>query len=430
MSRARVSSLSALTLLLVVVLAACSSAAPKGSLKVTVNGLPSGVAGEVMVTGPGGYSQTVTSTTTLSVPAGSYSVTAGAASNGNTIVPTLYDGSVSTSSVAVTANATSSTTATYAVRPGTGHVWVPMNGGSLEAESYPASALKASGSPAPDVTLAGTNNQAESVAFDGSGNLWVGDGAGYVYRYDASDLASSGTPAPAVTIDATAYGFVNGVAFDASGNLWAADGSSSQLLMYTPAQQSTGGALTPQVVLSATGSPASIAHPVGIAFDAAGDLWVANLNNNTIVEFAPAQLTATASPAPTVTLSSTSISSPFGIAFDASGNLWVGNDVGTVLRFDAGQLTTTGGPTPAASLASSAVGSNPDGVTFDASGALWVGDYNGGGSAILRRFTNPDALTGSGLTPAPDVTLSSVGATDVPEVAFDPPPANLPIQTP
>lgn len=424
MRRARVLLLS-LLVVLAVVLAACSPGPNSGSLKVTVGGLPGGVLGSVLVTGPGGFSLPVHTTTTLTLSPGTYSVTAGAVSSANAVVATVYDGSVSASSVAVTTHNTSSATVAYAVRPGSGHLWLGLYGGTLETEAYPASALTASGSPSPDATVAGGNDQGETVAFDGSGNMWVGDAAGYLYRYNTADLTGSATATPAVTIDATAYSGIGGIAFDASGNLWAAT-SYSKVVMYSPAQLSAGGTVTPQVVLSATSAtPASLQHPLGIAFDAQGDLWVANTGSNTVVEFTPTQLSATGSPAPAVTLSSAAISTPFGVAFDASGNLWVGNDSGTVLRFDASQLAT-GSPTPAATLA---VGSNPDGVTFDASGALWVGDYNGGSGATLLRFTNPGALTGT-VAPTPDATLSSVGATDFPEVAFDPPPANSPIQTP
>lgn len=412
-------------------LAACSTSTPTGSLQITVSGLPSGLTGAVSVTGPGGYSKTVTATTTLSnLALGTYAVSAAAATSSNPIVGNAYDGSVSSSSVDVQQNTTASATVTYAARTGSGQLWVPQSNGSVIAASYSAANLAATGSPAATTIISvSSGGTAEGMAFDGTGNLWISFGSGSINRYAAASLGSTSTPTPSQSIDATAYGFVNGLAFDASGNLWAADGNSSQLLMYTPAQQNTGGALTPSVVLSATGS--SIAHPIGIAFDSSGDLWVANDNSSTVVEFTPTQLAATGSPTPAVTISANStpsLSSPFDIAFDAAGNLWVANayNAPSVVRFSPSQLTTSGSPTPMATITSASAGTNPEGLALDASGALWVADY---GAKQLLRFTNPATLSGT-VSPSAAVNITGLGAFDAPLIAFSPPAANLPIQTP
>lgn len=97
-----------------------------GSLRVTVNGLPSGGAGTITVTGPGGYAQTVSATTTLSgLTVGSYTVTAqSVTSGGNTWdpTPTSQNGWVS-------AGSTTGRTVTYAVAaPTTGSLTVTVTG--------------------------------------------------------------------------------------------------------------------------------------------------------------------------------------------------------------------------------------------------------------------------------------------------------------
>ncbi len=81
-----------------------------GSLTVTVNGLPGGTNGSVTVTGPGGFSQLLTATNTLSalVP-GAYIVTAASVSSGGT----TYNASVPVQNATVTAGATASVTVTY-----------------------------------------------------------------------------------------------------------------------------------------------------------------------------------------------------------------------------------------------------------------------------------------------------------------------------
>lgn len=423
--------ISVLALALAATLAGCTTASPTGSLKIKVTGLPTGVDAQVKVTGPGGYAKTVTSATTLSLAPGTYAVAGEPARNGDAVVSTLYAGSASPASVTVTANATSSSTVSYAMRTGSGHLWIPnwTPGGSAdEVEGYAAGDLASSGTPSADVALATSTNYGESVALDGAGNLLVIDQGGIIYRFDAAQLGTSGSPTPAVTIDASAYARFYGAAFDASGDLWTCSLDSDQLIMFTPAQLAAGGTVTPAVVIDANG--ASLVRPYALAFDASGDLWVANLNGGAVVEFTPAQLASSGSPVQSVRLGAATggITEPAGLAFDAAGNLWVANFNGGVDRFDASQLTTSGHPV-AAAVIGAAAGSNPSGVAIDASGALWVLDENGGSPAVLRRFTSPDSLSGS-VSPSPDVTLTSLGEVDGGDLAFDPPPAGLPILTP
>ena len=106
-----------------------------------------------------------------------------------------------------------------------------------------------------------------------------------------------------------------------------------------------------------------------IAFDATGRLWVANGNNsqNTVVAFSPSQLAATGSPTPAVTLSASagSLANPTGLAFDASGNLWVANTTApSIVEFSASQIVSSGAPTPNTIITGSSL-SEPFGIAFD-----------------------------------------------------------------
>jgi sugar lactone lactonase YvrE len=59
--------------------------------------------------------------------------------------------------------------------------------------------------------------------------------------------------------------------------------------------------------------------PQGLAFDASGDLFVANLYNDTVTEYAPPY---TGPPSATISIG---LSGPEGLAFDTSGDLFVAN---------------------------------------------------------------------------------------------------------
>ncbi len=85
-------------------------AASTARLSITVGGLPGSVNGQLTVTGPGGYSSDVSSTTTLSaLTPGAYTISAGSVTSGST----LYSPSSSSQAVTLTAGATASRTVTY-----------------------------------------------------------------------------------------------------------------------------------------------------------------------------------------------------------------------------------------------------------------------------------------------------------------------------
>ena len=95
-----------LSLLIAAGMVACGGGDPIGpsgpSLAVTVTGLPSGTPAQVSVTGPGGYSQSVSGTQTLTpLTAGSYTVTASSVTVGST----SYSGNPASQTVVVSGSA-------------------------------------------------------------------------------------------------------------------------------------------------------------------------------------------------------------------------------------------------------------------------------------------------------------------------------------
>lgn len=104
---------------LVALVAACGGDDPvqptptpqPGSLTVTISGLPAGTNASVTVTGPNSFSQTLTATQTLSVPAGTYTIAATTITvAGDPFAPTIGPAATAT----VTSSQTTTVTVTYA----------------------------------------------------------------------------------------------------------------------------------------------------------------------------------------------------------------------------------------------------------------------------------------------------------------------------
>jgi hypothetical protein len=167
----------------------------------------------------------------------------------------------------------------------------------------------------------------------------------------------------------------------------------------------------------------SMDGPTTLAFDPAGDLWVANENTSTLIELTRAQL-RTRDPVPSVTISTAAgaLANPFGMAFDRGGNLWVvGNNVGRVYEYTKGQLATSGSPTPHTTI--SDFPCTPFSDAFDAAGDLWVTtEVSQGCPSLLPscpqgcvvEFSEAELATAN---PKPTVTISSTGGANL---AFTP----------
>lgn len=233
----------------------------------------------------------------------------------------------------------------------------------------------------------------QGVVFDAFGDLWVIDGGTVstggtvkpaLYEFTPAQLSALGTvnnPTPHTIINSVDFTFPQQAVFDANGNLWVSDNGSNAVFVFTPAQlSSTNTKAMPNIAI--TSNPA-FTGPLGIAFDPAGDLWVANNGTTTIFEFEAAHLptsSTTVSLAPDVTLSDDgngSIQAPWALVFDADGDLWSSNAnaPNTVVEFLKANLGMTGSPTPNVTLSPATIDGNstlsaPNGIAFDNLGDL------------------------------------------------------------
>jgi sugar lactone lactonase YvrE len=306
-----------------------------------------------------------------------------------------------------TAGAARAAVSTTTTSPNTMYV---LNNTSSSLSSF---APGATGNVAPTSTVSGATSTLSTpfkMAMDHAGNVWVANhGNNTVLEFTQAELAIGGSPNPAVVLSANATPNINlptSLAFDRSGDLWVTNGVSGagSLVEFTPAQLAASGSPTPAVTISGTG----LDGPTSLALDGSGNLWVGNGINSTIVSFSPAQLAASGTPTPVVTLSATasSIATPSALAFGRSGNLWVANGVlpGTVVSFTPAQLAATGAPVPNVTLATNGTSlQTPDGLTFDAFGNLWVSNSNVTANSVVE-FT-PAQRVASG-SPVPASTLA------------------------
>ena len=242
---------------------------------------------------------------------------------------------------------------------GSGDLWVTDGGGEIVA--YTPAQLALGGSPTPAITLTNNGHSIDvplGLAFDKKGDLWVyntnsSGPTSALVMFTPAELASSGSPAAATTIVGSANElYLNGagqIAFDAAGDLWAGSNNAELVQELTPSQLAVSGTVpTPAVVI--TGSSLT-GDPGAVVFDNAGDLWVGNYDGGSIVEFTPAQLASTGSPTAAVTLtddgSGTSIDEALGLAFDSTGTLWASSRLAnSVVGYAPSQLSSTGHPAP------------------------------------------------------------------------------------
>jgi sugar lactone lactonase YvrE len=229
-----------------------------------------------------------------------------------------------------------------------------------------------------------------SMAFDSSGNLWVANFGNRTLVEYTHHHAGRGPAVPAETITSDGSGSLDspaGLAVDAAGDLWVANDLSGTVVEYSKASLASG-PVVPAVTISSDRSR-SLSGPYALAFDSSGDLWVANYDNSTVVKYPKRALTS-GRQVPAVTISadsSGSLNSPAGLAFDAAGDLWVSANLSNkVLEYTRRELLS-GHLRPAVIISSTSWGSlnSPEGLAFDRAGNLWVANYGNDSVAEFGR---------------------------------------------
>ena len=233
-----------------------------------------------------------------------------------------------------------------------------------------------------------------STASFSSGSETINESAG-TFSIPVS-LSSPATGTPTVSNFTPGFGVADleGLAFDSAGNLYIADFDGNKVHKVTP--QGT-------VTTFASG----LLGPEGLAFGSNGDLYIAE-NFDGVDEVTPSgQVTDIAN--------GSLFNDPRGIAIDASGNIYVANSGnGTVVK-----LTPAGAVSPFASGFQ-----NPQGLAINASGDLFVvsaNDGNGNNGSVQE--VTPDGTVNpyvSGFQGPSGVAIDAAGNLYVPNGFNDP----------
>jgi uncharacterized protein (TIGR03437 family) len=319
------------------------------------------------------------------------------------------------------------------------------------------------GGPATNAFLSGPSD----VRFDSSGKLYIADtvnnrirvvdlSTGVISSFVGNGTSGYGGDGSAITSDTVEVYSPTGIAFDSQGDLFIADTGNDVIrevttsdIISTVAGSNTLGAGYTGDLGPATG--AQLWFPSGVAVDVAGNVYIADPNNNEVrvlcANHTPiacknlaagdintvagsyvsgAAYTGDGGPA-----SAALLSDPVALAFDAAGNLYISDSGNNVIRkVDTSGIITTvvgdgtgnagflgdGGPATKALL------SGPKGMALDSSGYLYIADNlncrirvvepngiittiagNGlfgrsgdGGSALSAELDRPSAMAVSG----------------------------------
>jgi sugar lactone lactonase YvrE len=240
-------------------------------------------------------------------------------------------------------------------------------------------------------------NLPAGLTVDASGNVYVADTYNHTVRKVTSSGAVStvaglaGTSGSADGSSGNArFNYPSAVTVDSTGNLYVADTNNFTIRKITPAGVvSTVAGLTGTSGISdGAGSAARFSSPEGVTVDGSGNLYVADTNNHTIRKITPAgAVTTLAGLAGTSgdgdgSGSVAQFQYPSDLAVDSAGNLYVADtDNNTIRKITPAGLVGTLAGLAGSSGSTDGVGSAarlfyPTGVAIDGSGNVYVADTN------------------------------------------------------
>jgi sugar lactone lactonase YvrE len=269
---------------------------------------------------------------------------------------------------------------------------------------------------------------------DGVGNFYIADLSNSAVRKVAAagtitTIAGNGTqgysgdggPATSALLSEPA-----GLALDCSGNLYIADVGNNTVREVTPEGVISTVAGNGTAGYSGDGGPASSAelnYPRNLAFDASGNLYIADFYNNAVRKVTPAGTITTiaGNGAPGFSgdggpATSATLTNPAGVAVDRGGNLYITDDNNERIRkvTPSGTISTYAG-TGAMSFcgdggpATDACFFYPNTIAVDASGNLYITDYYNNRIRMVDPFGTITTVAGSGVSGGPSGSYDGDG---------------------
>jgi sugar lactone lactonase YvrE len=172
------------------------------------------------------------------------------------------------------------------------------------------------------------------VAFDQAGNLWISQNSkNRITKYNAPTLATltgqvvspniiiefNSNAAPGLNNNLASLSGPEGMAFDATGNLWVGNNVGYSLVKYTGSQILNQGMVgvpsnpAPAVFIGYSGtSSRSVQQMGGVAIDASGNVWVNNETTKAVLGFTPASIATTGVPDASIVIDNATTDPGFG----------------------------------------------------------------------------------------------------------------------
>jgi gliding motility-associated-like protein len=193
-------------------------------------------------------------------------------------------------------------------------------------------------------TTALFNNPAE-MAIDGAGNIYIADEGNNVIRKvtpDGTVSTFAGTGAPGSsdgTLTTATFDQPTGLAFDAAGNLYVSDFNTNIIRKITPAGNVStfAGTANQAGKTDGTGAAARFSGPNYLVTDPAGNIYVSDLKNNIIRKITSAGIVTTMAGTGATGLNNgngqvATFNGPQGMTLDPEGNLYVADRNNYVVR--------------------------------------------------------------------------------------------------
>ena len=267
-----------------------------------------------------------------------------------------------------------------------------------------------------------------AVTVDGAGTVYVVDtGNDTIRKMTAAGAVTTlagAAPRPGST-DATGasarFYYPAGVAVDPAGTLYVADNSNSTIRKITAGGVTTtlaGSAGMPGIT-DGTGAAARFFLPYGLALDGAGSIYVADTGNDTVRKLSAAGMVTTLAGMRAMgsvdgTGSAARFNSPYGLAVDVAGNVYVADTNNQTVRkiTASGEVTTLAGK-PGMSGITDGTGASarfrgPYAVVVDAAGTLYVADA---GNHAIRTVSSAGVVTTLAGLPGTSGSADGTGTT-------------------